>query len=268
MNSIARSIAAEAAIFGNSCEPAPAVLASDGRYDVRLASGPKEVAEALRLRHEVFRVELNGRSGGDSNLEYDEFDLRCRHLIVIEQATGGTIGTYRINEIGRADQLDQLYSTSEFTTEGLPQEVWQNGIEIGRACIAKEHRGTKALLLLWKALARYMSDRNKRYCFGCCSIFTRDKAVGNAVYRQLLDSGTVHDLIKLVPRRNRIAVNSVPADAAKTALPPLFESYLRMGAKVCSTPMFDEVFGTIDLFVVFDTEEMNERYRRLFLDRA
>jgi hypothetical protein len=30
--------------------------------------------------------------------------------------------------------------------------------------------------------------------------------------------------------------------------------------------MFDEAFGTIDFFVMFDTMEMNERYRRLFLD--
>jgi putative hemolysin len=147
-------------------------------------------------------------------------------------------------------------------------EILENGIEIGRACIAKEHRGTKALLLMWKALARYLSGRNKRYCFGCCSIFTRDTAIGSAVYRQLLDAGSVHDLIKLVPRRNGIDLNFVAADPLKISLPPLFESYLRLGAKVCSTPMFDDGFGTIDFFVLFDTKEMNERYRRLFFDRT
>jgi putative hemolysin len=268
MRSIVQHSVHKTSVSGSIFGPDPAILASDSRYNVRLANGPKEVAEALRLRHEVFNIELSGISSNDSNLEYDEFDLRCRHLIVIERSTGRTIGTYRINEIATVEQLAQLYSTSEFTTEDLPQEVWANGIEIGRACIAKEHRGTKALLLLWKALAQYMSNRNKRYCFGCCSIFTRDRAVGSAAYRRLLESDCVHDLIKLVPRQNGIDLSFDPADRASIPLPPLFESYLRLGAKVCSTPMLDDAFGTIDFFVVFDTVEMNERYRRLFLDRA
>ena len=242
-----------------------AILASDSRYIVRVANSPQEIAGALRLRFEVFSVELNGISGSDSRLEYDEYDLRCKHLIVIERSSGKTIGTYRINEIETEEQLTQLYSTSEFTTEDLPANVWQNGIEIGRACIAKEYRGTKALLLLWKALAHYLAKRQKRFCFGCCSIFNRDKTVGTGAYWQLLESGFVHDSIELVPRQNAIDVGASDDDMEKVSLPPLFESYLRFGAKVCSTPMYDESFGTIDFFVLFDVAEMNERYRRLFL---
>jgi len=265
MRSIAQPTTLKISAYGNTFEQDAEILASDSRYEVRLANGPKEVAEALRLRHKVFNVELKGISSNNSKLEYDEFDLRCRHLVVIERSTNRTIGTYRVNEIAPGEDLSRLYSFGEFTIEDLPVEVWQHGIEIGRACIAKDHRGTKALLLLWKALARYLSNKAKRFCFGCCSIFTRDQAVGTQAYQQLLASGFVHDSIKLMPRQNGIAPNVATANEKTVLLPPLFESYLRLGAKVCSTPMLDEAFGTIDFFVVFDTEKMNERYRRLFL---
>jgi putative hemolysin len=39
---------------------------------------------------------------------------------------------------------------------------------------------------------------------------------------------------------------------------------LRIGAKVCGPPMIDREFGTIDFFVVFDSERLNEKYRRMF----
>jgi putative hemolysin len=40
--------------------------------------------------------------------------------------------------------------------------------------------------------------------------------------------------------------------------------YLRIGAKVCGPPMIDHEFGTIDFFVVCDTHQINEKYRRMF----
>jgi len=44
----------------------------------------------------------------------------------------------------------------------------------------------------------------------------------------------------------------------------LFDLYLRLGAKVCSPPMFDADFGTMDFFVVLDTQNISERYRKIF----
>lgn len=47
-------------------------------------------------------------------------------------------------------------------------------------------------------------------------------------------------------------------------LPKLFSTYLRIGAKVCSQPILDREFGTIDFFVIFDSLKMNEKYRKMF----
>ena len=50
----------------------------------------------------------------------------------------------------------------------------------------------------------------------------------------------------------------------RVELPPLFNMYLRLGARVCGPPMIDHEFGTIDFFVVFDVRSMNERYQKMF----
>ena len=239
---------------------------SDGRYTVRLATDRFEVESALRLRYDVFNVELGRRktSADDLGLEFDAYDFKCHHLIVISKETGETVGTYRLNSIETAHSTYGFYSSKEFTIEDLPKEVLTDGIEIGRACIASEHRNTKVLFLLWKALLAYLGQSGKRYFFGCCSIFTHDVSLGREVFRQLMRGGHIHDKFAVLPCRNGISLVDDEGGSDEVKLPALFDMYLRIGARVCGPPMLDREFGTIDFFVVFDVTEMNEKYLRLF----
>lgn len=242
---------------------------TDGRYVVRLARGRREIDSALRLRHDVFRVELGkGLSAlSDDRTDFDAYDLKCRHLIVLLKDTGETIGTYRLNTLETAHSSHGFYSASEFTIEELPSNVLRDGIEIGRACIARDHRNTKVLFLLWKALLAYLEMSGKRFFFGCCSIFTQDAEVGRKAYRQLIRDGNIHDVFNVRPSRNALSLVDESSGPEEIELPPLFNMYLRLGARVCGPPMVDREFGTIDFFVVFDVSSMAEKYRRLFAAR-
>ncbi len=236
----------------------------DGRYEARIASDATETATALRLRHEVFSVELGGDDApGETRLEFDAYDFKCRHLIVVDRDTGATVGTYRLNSYETAKTCDGFYSASEFTIEDLPVDVIEHGIEIGRACIAREHRNTKVLFLLWKALLAHLEYSEKRYFFGCCSIFSRDLETGRRAFDQLRLGHHLHETISVVPKRNAINVNEI-AGTTRIELPALFNMYLRLGATVCGPPMIDHEFGTIDFFVVFDVRSMPDKYRRMF----
>ncbi|MBX3295545.1 MAG: GNAT family N-acetyltransferase [Acidobacteria bacterium] len=244
---------------------------TDGRYTVRLARTNAEVRSALELRYQVFNVEIAGREAkpGEQAIDFDEYDHRCRHLVVIENSTGRTVGTYRINSIETAKRPSGFYSFGEFTIEDLPAEVLERGMEVGRACIAPEHRNTKVLFLLWKGLATYLQATGKRYLFGCCSLFTNDEAIGRAAHQQLEDGGHFMPEFRVVPKANGIEPAAEPTfDSVAVELPPLFNMYLRVGAKVCSPPMLDREFGTIDFFVVFDLEKMNPKYRKMFFGDA
>lgn len=248
--------------FGKNTENELSI--TDGRYQVTIAGNTEETEAALRLRHRVFNVELGGHDATEE-LEYDEFDAICRHLIVTDLRSGTTVGTYRLNLFERAGSAEGFYSFGEFSIEDLPQEVLRHGIEVGRACIASEHRNTKVLYLLWRGLAKFMQISGKRFIFGCCSIFTRDPLVGERAFHQLAEAGHFHDRLRVEPRRNALYLGPVDAiEQSPVELPGLFNMYLRIGAKVCGPPMIDSEFGTIDFFVVFDREEMTDKCRKTF----
>jgi len=235
---------------------------NDGRYTVRLARDRKEVEAALRLRHDVFNVELAGHRA-EAGLEFDTYDFKCLHLIVITN-TGETVGTYRLNTIETALSVHGFYSANEFTIEDLPCEVLEQGVEIGRACIARNHRNTKVLFLLWKGLLGFLKHSKKRYYFGCCSIFTSDRSVGRAAFQKIVQDGYLDEKMSVVPCRNALSFASDDVGRERLELPPLFNMYLRIGARVCGPPMIDREFGTIDFFVVFDLTQMSSKFRRIF----
>lgn len=236
----------------------------EGRYLMKVAKTPSEVETALRLRYQVFSVELGSEtpSLGTAPIEFDEFDTSCRHLLVIDRMTSKTVGTYRLNSIESAGTANGFYSNSEFSLDELPDDVLNSGVEIGRACIASEHRNTRVLFLLWRGLVAYLQAERKRYFFGCCSIFSKDEWVGARAYRQLSEAGHVHERFRVTPRRNAITLGDQRGEQVE--LPSLFNMYLRIGAKVCGPPISDPDFGTIDFFVVCDTEQITENYRRMF----
>lgn len=239
----------------------------EGRYRAKLAETQAEIESALRLRYEVFNVELSAAPNQNASpgLDVDEYDAGCKHLIIVEKATNKTIGTYRINSIESAKDARGFYAFNEFSLEDLPPEVLEQAMEVGRACIARRHRNTKVLFLLFKALLNYLKQSNKRYFFGCCSIFTQDCATGAKIFRQFEREKLIHPTIRITPRPERsFPINQIFADTERLALPSLFNVYLKMGVKICAAPSIDREFGTIDFFVIFDLPAMNEKYRRMF----
>lgn len=236
---------------------------SEGRYEAKIAETADEVKSALRLRFEVFNRQMGAEANLPSGLEFDQYDFRCKHLIVREKESGRTVGTYRMAEIDPSKGASAFYSHSEFSIEDLPEDVLQNGIEIGRACVALEHRNSKVLFLLWKGLARYLLHSRKRYFFGCCSIFSTDEVLGCNAYHKLLQQGSVDGSTAVKPRKNAIAIQQ-SAHLQPVKLPGLFEMYLRLGAKVCGPPIKDNDFGTIDFFVILDLDRVPKKYREMF----
>ena len=248
---------------------APAKEFRENLYTVRFARSETEVDAALRLRFEVFNLELNeGLEASFINeRDEDEFDKTCHHLLVIENASGKIVGTYRVRTMEMAQSAFGFYSAGEFAVEDLPYEVLAESLEIGRACIAREHRNSRVLFLLWKGLAMYMTDKRKRYLFGCCSLSTQDCAEGMRAMRQLVEGGFLHDSLRVAPREDYLcrAEDFLSEDSdEKVKIPKLFETYLRIGARICGEPVIDRQFKTIDFFVIVDIKNIPDKYFRMF----
>jgi putative hemolysin len=246
---------------------APDIALHDGRYALRFARTDCELDEALHLRFNVFNLEL-GEGLSESYLtgrDRDRFDDVCHHMIVLDTESNAIVGTYRLQAAENANH--GWYSSSEFALNELPAHVHAEAVELGRACIHKEHRTPAVLFLLWAGIAAYMCALDKRYLFGCCSLTSQDPREGKRVMEQLEAQGALHPQFCIRPQpgcacyEDGFAVN----EALEVRIPKLFRAYLRFGAKVCGAPAIDREFQTIDYFVLFDREDKTAEARRFFV---
>lgn len=259
-----------ALVYPTFPELLPETTLYEGRYEVRLARTTAELDALLRLRFEVFNLELG--EGLDASYEtgrdLDEYDAVCHHLIVTDLARGEIVGTYRLQTSAMAAaHAYGFYSATEFDLSGLPPAVIDNAVELGRACIAREHRNTQVLFLLWKGLALYVSSTRLRYFFGCCSLTSQDPREGRTVMAFLEARGHLHPELRVDPRPGFACYgDGLEPDPgfASVKLPKLFRIYLRQGAKVCGAPAIDRQFKTIDYLVLFDVEAMSTHQVRTF----
>jgi len=247
--------------------PAPQENFSDARYEVRFVQNAEELDAVLKLRFNVFNLEL-GEGLETSYLtqrDQDEFDRSCHHLIVADRKSGEVIGTYRMqtNDMAAANGF---YSAGEFDLTRLPDEVIKNSAEVGRACIAAAHRNGRVLFLLWRGLAVYMMLMRKRYLFGCCSLTSQNPAEGRQVMDYLRVNGHVHPELQVLPQPHCLCYpdDFTAPENLRVKIPRLFRIYLEYGAKVCGPPAIDRQFKTIDYLVMLDIATLDQRTFRMF----
>lgn len=240
----------------------------EGRYAVRFARTLDELDAVLKLRFEVFNLELGEglATSYETGRDIDAFDAVCHHLIVIDQRTDEIVGTYRMQTWEMASRHSGFYSATIFDLDALPEEVLYNAFEVGRACVALAHRNTQVLFLLWRGMALYVNANRKRYLFGCSSLTSQDEREGRTVLAYLEDHGHLHPTLAVTPQPGYACGDETltPDPDVRVKLPKLFRIYLRHGAKVCGPPAIDRQFKTIDFLMLFDVEAMSERQVRTF----
>jgi len=248
------------------CRPVEPII--EGRYRVSFASSPEDYLAALRLRFEVFNVELGEglAESFETGVDQDLFDPYFHHLIIRDTQVDRIVGTYRMQTWEMADTGAGYYSNGEFTLDQLPQDILSQGIEIGRASVDLEYRNRQVLFLLWKGLAQYMVFNKKRYFFGCCSITSQNLQEGMAVDRHLHENQWVHPDLKVQVRDAYKCEPSAEVQPfqGEVKIPSLFKLYLRYGSRVISPPAVDREFKTIDWLVAFDFEQLAAHSRKLF----
>jgi putative hemolysin len=243
---------------------------AEGDYRVRYARTAEELDELARLRFRVFNLEL--REGLEESFltgrDLDSFDSQCHHLIVTHHPSGRIIGTYRIQTSAMAQAGCGFYTGCEFDLSRLPEEMLASAVEVGRACIALEHRLKAVLFLLWKGLALYMQHNRKRWLFGPCSLTSQDPWDGKRALDQLVRRDRVRTDIEIAARPGYECrwqgEDPEPERAGRLVLPPLFEIYLRYAGRVVGPPVIDREFKTIDFFMLLDVDALSERARRIF----
>ena len=256
------------------------VLARSGPLEARLAATQKEVRRAQRLRYRVFFEEGEAVPGPAQLLtrrDVCRFDGVSDHLVVVDRAapdpdgTPAVVGVYRLLRQDVAERNFGFYSSREFDVGQLvAHRPATRFLEVGRACIAKSHRGKRALELLWRGLWAYARHHRVDAMFGCASLPGADAAAHAGAIRWLAGEGG-DPAWHVPPRADRAAALLAHAGAPVAdpralmrKLPPLVKGYWRLGATFSPIPAVDPDFGTTDLFVVMPLRDIEARYLQYF----
>lgn len=245
----------------------PNSTTSAGRYLLRFARTEEDLDRVLRLRYQVFNLELQeGLEGSHADgRDEDEFDRHFHHLLIEERESRTIVGTYRMQTAEMAAETG-WYAAGLFEVASLPESLQRRAVEIGRACVAKLHRNGRVLTLLWRGLASYLAWNHKTVLFGCCSLTSQDENLGIAAHRHLEKLGAGHPTVRVLPRPEAACTGlRSPGPGSPTPrIPALFQAYLTLGARTLGPPAIDREFKTIDWLVLLDVNELPRLTYRAF----
>jgi len=239
-----------------------------GMLEVGLARSAEDVRAAQRLRYRVFGLEQGARlEGAGLELDRDDFDAHCDHLLARDTASGAVVGTYRMLPPARARALGRLYSEGEFDLSALAP-LRPRILEVGRSCVHPDYRTGATLARLWSGLARYVLESGAEYLMGCASIGMGDGGVqARRIYGELSRTSLAPRPWRARPLRPlpESARMAQAGDAPlRVAMPPLLKGYQRLGAWICGEPAWDPAFGTADLLLLLPVSRIATRYAHHF----
>lgn len=241
----------------------PNIAVSLGKYQVRLAETLGEREAAYRLRFNVFNIELGEglESSYRNQIDRDDFDLFCDHLIVEDRSRHDVVGTYRMQSGHSAAENLGYYSEREFDFAPY-HPIRSHVLELGRASIHRDHRSSEVLTLLWRGIAQYARFYGLRYLIGCSSLNSRDPREGWSMFHQLQSFLAPEPL-----RTSPTPCYELPltGDSADVRVPKLLKTYIAVGARICGAPAWDREFGTIDFLTLLDLAQLSPAARNRFL---
>ncbi len=236
-------------------------IESDG-FIIKTASSVEDLKLALRLRHKVFLEEGLNRTH-ETGLEFDSFDQKADHLMIINKATQQAVGTYRLIH---SDFANVFYSQSEFILDDF-LNLEGSKLEMGRACTDAEHRTGRTMDLLWQGLSRYIRESRTRFLFGCSSVKSTDPAFIFSIVRSLHEKGSINFDLNVTttpdytfPNAQKNFDEAAVDPGVLRTLPPLLRSYLHAGSQVYGFPALDVDFACADLLTILDLTKLNKKF--------
>ncbi|MFN9069020.1 MAG: GNAT family N-acetyltransferase [Bdellovibrionales bacterium] len=241
-----------------------------GPYLLKTAQTVEELVQSFKLRHEVFNIEFRGQS--HKGLDFDRYDSLFDHLLIYHQDTKRVVGTYRLN---LSDFPLESYTGLEFDLSGL-HDFEGPYLELGRACISKEHRQGAVISLLWRGIAEYMKQTGAEIVFGCSSVKVNDSRRAALLFTYLKEQNLIIENRCHPTRKFQFedfqawelffvrGLTEEQKKEAQSLIPPLLKSYLKLGSKILARPAFDRDFDCLDFLTVLKRSQMSKLVEKKF----
>ena len=248
-------------------------------YLIKLAETRSELKQAQSLRYSVFYKEKKAKPNLSKKLirlDYDKIDKFADHLIVIDKKKSSKnkiVGTYRLIRGDVANLFGGFYSSTEFNLVNIINNYREEQIlELGRSCVHKDYRNGSIMNLLWKAIAEYVKLYDIKILMGCASFSGTDPTRYSDELSLLRQNFTLPEHLSIDSFDYNIypvyKLNHANSNQLRTfaKLPPLIKGYLRVGGKVSQNFYVDHKFNTIDLCVVVNTNDIDKKYKKKYLN--
>ncbi|MEZ5795010.1 GNAT family N-acetyltransferase [Albidovulum sp.] len=229
-----------------------------GRYRARLAESDADLDAARALRWRAFRA---GGAGHAAGRDGDEFDSRCRHVLIEDglvargqTAPGRLVCTFRMMPLRDGGEIGRSYAARHYGLAALgrfPAPM----LEIGRFCIDPDCHDADVLRVAWAAITRIVDAEGVQMLFGCSSFAGTDAEA-------YLDAFAMLGAHHLAPKRwlpgvkaprifrfaRRPGTREPDRRLALLRMPPLLRTYLAMGGWVSDHAVVDADLGTLHVF--------------------
>ncbi|MCC6305199.1 MAG: GNAT family N-acetyltransferase [Rhodobacteraceae bacterium] len=242
-----------------------------GRFTARFAETAEDIARAQRLRYLAFvaaRLPAGEAPAADAR-DADDFDTRCRHVLVEDRAGGTLVCCFRILPLARGAEIARSYSAQFYELGGLCDYPGRM-VEMGRFCLHPAWHDPEILRLAWAAMTRIVDAGGVEMLFGCSSFTGRAARAGMDAFALLRER-------HLAPRRwlPRVKAPAVfrfgrllrrwKADPRRAMLgmPPLLRSYLMLGGWVSDHAVVDRDLGTLHVFTGLEIKAIPPARARL-----
>jgi putative hemolysin len=231
-------------------------------YSLAIAA-PEEVREVQLLRRHVFTAEFGSHLPTlVDELDADEFDEHCDHLIVRENSSRAIVATYRMMTPGCASIVGSRFGDRVFDLGSL-RHIAADLVETGRSCVHPDHRNGAVISLIWGGIGQYLSRTGYRHLGGSAWVSLDDNGDAAAgIWEAVRDKHLAPREFRVVPRVPLLSGDAAPGK--RVAVPPLLRGYLRLGSWICGEPAYDPDAKVASFYVLLSLEHMNARYRRHF----
>jgi putative hemolysin len=274
--------------------PPEAQLAAHERFLVATARAPRIPAllrEIGRLRELTFRAVGEGTG---RELDLDAFDRTYDHLFVWDRRERELVGAYRLASTARILPLfgaQGLYTSTLFRYAPGFFEALGPAVELGRSFVRPEYqRSSVALLLLWKAIARFVGAEPRAHkLFGAVSISAEytpwsrsatarilsetrgDGALGRHVAPRtpLRSAGIAPSGLRTACFADAGALSALVAEAEPTGrgLPVLVREYLKLGGRFLAWNVDPDFGDALDGLVVVDLTRTERRILEFYMGK-
>jgi putative hemolysin len=233
-------------------------------YQVKTVNNFDELVQVLKLRFEVFFREFSSQKVHRLiPYDVDIHDFSCDHLIVKDKSSEQVVACYRLMS---SKNHSTFYSESEFDLSNLKQ-LPGTKLELGRACVHKDHRKGGVISLLWKGLIDYARKSETRYMFGCSSINRTDFPHLSKILQHIeKQDAFIKDFsIDVLPKyRMDFSIEESRSDSPSRPINSLMHMYLLAGAKMGRALAYDKEMDCLDMFTLMDMEKLPSSFERRF----